>query len=88
MGKNFGNKIALQDINFDLYPGQTMGLVGLNGAGKTTLIKIILGFLRPSQGDITVFDKEPAKVTGLIGYLPEKPDYHLLFSGKEYLTWK
>lgn len=77
---------VLAEINFTLSEGQTLGLIGENGAGKTTLIKIILGFLAPSSGTVRVFGKAPGRTSG-IGYLPEKPDYHLLFSGREYLGW-
>jgi len=77
---------VLSGINFTLCEGQTLGLIGENGAGKTTLIKIILGFLHPTSGSVKVFGKVPGR-TSRIGYLPEKPDYHLLFSGREYLGW-
>ncbi|ACZ01938.1 ABC transporter ATP-binding protein (plasmid) [Streptobacillus moniliformis] len=50
---------ALKNINLEIYKGQTVGLIGLNGAGKSTLIKIILGILVPTEGEIKVFDKEP-----------------------------
>lgn len=77
---------VLSGINFTLSEGQTVGLIGENGAGKTTLIKIILGFINPTSGSVRVFGKKPGQ-TSWIGYLPEKPDYHLLFSGREYLGW-
>jgi ABC-type multidrug transport system ATPase subunit len=60
--------------------------VGKNGAGKSTLIKIILGFLSPTSGTVRVFGREISANLGLIGYLPEHASYHLVFSGKEYLT--
>ncbi len=77
---------VLSGVNFTLLEGQTVGLIGENGAGKTTLIKIVLGFLNPTSGSVRVFGKKPGQTSG-IGYLPEKPDYHLLFSGREYLGW-
>ena len=85
LSKSFDREI-LSNIDFVLSEKQIIGLLGRNGAGKTTLIKIILGFLKPSKGTILVFGKEPGESAGTIGYLPEKPNYHLLFSGKEYLT--
>ncbi|MGE5396361.1 MAG: ABC transporter ATP-binding protein [Chitinophagales bacterium] len=77
---------VLSGVDFTLYEGQTVGLIGINGAGKTTLIKIILGFLNPNAGTVRVCGKKPGQTHG-IGYLPEKPDYHLLFSGRDYLHW-
>lgn len=86
VNKSF-DKQVLVDINFSLFEGQTLGLIGKNGAGKTTLIKIILGFFNPSGGMVRVFGQEPRKATGTIGYLPEHPNYHLLFSGIDYLKY-
>ena len=48
--KRFGNVVALQDVDFELYPGEVVALVGDNGAGKSTLTKIIAGALAPDSG--------------------------------------
>jgi ABC-2 type transport system ATP-binding protein len=45
---------ALQDINLSLPTGEVMGLVGVNGAGKTTLLRILMGLIRPDQGEVQV----------------------------------
>jgi energy-coupling factor transport system ATP-binding protein len=50
-GRRFG--FALTDMNFALYPGEIVGLVGKNGCGKTTLMKLLAGILKPNQGKIT-----------------------------------
>jgi ABC-type multidrug transport system ATPase subunit len=84
--KGFNGKNVLTDVSLFLGKGQTLGLVGKNGAGKSTLIKIILGFLSPTSGTVRVFGREISANSGLIGYLPEHASYHLVFSGKEYLT--
>ncbi len=47
---NFGNVVAIQDVVFDVAPGEIVGLVGDNGAGKSTLVKIMNGFYAPSRG--------------------------------------
>jgi len=52
VSKNFGMIQALQSIDFEIYPGEIVGLVGDNGAGKSTLIKIIAGIFPPSSGNI------------------------------------
>jgi len=71
---------ALQNVSFELGPGQIMGLLGPNGAGKTTLIKCALGLMRPDQGNIHVLDvvSTLAAARAHVGYLPENhafPDY-------------
>ncbi|HZW81879.1 MAG TPA: ABC transporter ATP-binding protein [Candidatus Deferrimicrobium sp.] len=84
--KGFNGRNVLADVSLTLSKGQTLGLVGKNGAGKSTLIKIILGFLSPTSGSVRVFGRATTTNSGLIGYLPEHASYHMVFSGKEYLT--
>lgn len=64
---------ALDKVSFDITQGQVCALLGPNGAGKTTLVKIILGFIKPTSGLITIFGSSPeeAKFKTSIGYLPE-----------------
>src|SRR3989454_1857112 len=50
--KRYGGVMAVQDISFDVYTGEIMGLIGPNGAGKTTLINLITGTVRPTRGTI------------------------------------
>jgi rhamnose transport system ATP-binding protein len=52
--KTFPGTTALDDVNFDLYPGEVHALIGENGAGKSTLIKIISGIYRPDSGEINL----------------------------------
>ena len=54
VSKAFGAVQALQDVDFEVYAGEVVGLVGDNGAGKSTLIKIIAGAYRADRGDISV----------------------------------
>src|SRR5580704_6232459 len=60
--KSFGGIQAVHSITFDVFAGESVGLVGPNGAGKTTLFNCVCGQLRPEQGDI-VFDGQA--LTGL-----------------------
>ena len=64
----------LADISFRLQAGDYLGLVGPNGSGKTTLIKLILGLLQPSKGEIVLFGSNLAnfKDWHKVGYLPQK----------------
>jgi ABC-2 type transport system ATP-binding protein len=87
ISKSYGARRVLEDVSFQLQPGEIFGLIGLNGAGKTTLIKILLDLARADQGHITVFDRPSTSVEARtnLSYLPEKfsPSRHL--RGEEYL---
>jgi len=66
-----GGVTALDGLTVDFKPGVT-GLVGANGAGKSTLIKILLGLIRPTQGQAEVLGLQTGeKVRSLLGYMPE-----------------
>lgn len=62
LGKRYGGLTALNDVSFDVAPGQIVGVMGANGAGKTTLFSLIAGNSRPSAGEI-MFEGSP--VVGL-----------------------
>ena len=51
--KRFGSRIACRDIDFDLWPGEVLGVVGESGSGKTTLLNCLAGRLAPEAGSIT-----------------------------------
>ena len=72
--KHFGKVRALEAVDLAIPPGVT-GLIGANGAGKTTLIRILLGLIRPTYGQVSVFGtpvaSDPAGLRARIGYMPE-----------------
>jgi ABC-2 type transport system ATP-binding protein len=53
--KRFGDFIAVNDVSFDIQPGEILGVLGPNGAGKTTTIQMLLGLVTPTSGSIQVF---------------------------------
>ncbi len=61
----------LEDIDLEVFGNDFLGIIGPNGGGKTTLLKIILGLLKPDEGDVLVFDKKPKEARDLIGYVPQ-----------------
>lgn len=65
---------VLSDISFDVPQGDYIGIIGPNGSGKTTLIKLIMGLIRPTQGEISLFETDPKDFNAWykIGYLPQK----------------
>ena len=58
--KRFGNVVALDGTDFDLFPGEILGVIGDNGAGKSTLIKVLSGAEQPDEGVVTL-DDQPVK---------------------------
>ena len=78
--KSFGKRKILQNINFDIYEGDIVGLIGPNGAGKTTLIKTILNLYKADSGNVKIcgFDtkKNLEEALSKIGCIIENPDMY------------
>ncbi len=89
--KNFGDFIAVNKINLSLDPGEIYGFLGPNGAGKTTTIKMLAGLLQPTQGNITIcqknLGKDPLYCKNLTGYIPDRPYLYDKLTGIEYLEF-
>lgn len=89
--RHFDTYAALDDVSFQVAPGQVYGIVGANGAGKTTLIKHILGLYQAQQGKVRVFGMDPVRhpeaVLARIGYLSEEPDMPLWMRVGELLRY-
>lgn len=76
---------AVDNVDFDVRPGEVFGLLGPNGSGKSTTVKLLLGLLHPTRGRIQVFGRSPRDVATKqrIGYLPEESYlYRYLDSGE------
>ena len=71
----YNGEAALQDVNLTVYAGDFIAMIGPNGGGKTTLLKLILGLLKPDQGEVRVNGRPPQKVSASIGYVPQ--DVHI-----------
>lgn len=71
--KLFDSKIAINNVSFELKPGEIFGLLGPNGAGKTTLIRMLLDIFKPDEGEIIMdYHKLSSDNKNTIGYLPEE----------------
>lgn len=86
---DYGHGPVIEDISFDVGAGEIFGLIGLNGVGKTTLIKIILGLMEASKGEVLVFGGNglDAETKGKIAYLPEKFEPPPFLSGLEFVKF-
>jgi ABC-2 type transport system ATP-binding protein/ribosome-dependent ATPase len=70
--KRFGTEVAVDGADLQVGPGEVVGLLGANGAGKTTLIRMVLGLIEPSAGEVLLFDRPPSRETRRgTGYLPQ-----------------
>lgn len=91
VAKNFGEKQVLCDVSFVVPEHTVFGFAGRNGAGKTTAMKMILGLLALSGGEIYV-DGKPVQygntpTNRLVGYLPDVPEFYPYMTPAEYLRF-
>lgn len=89
--KIYGRQKALDEVSFEVHPGEIVGFLGPNGAGKSTMMKIITCFIPQTSGKANVcgFDVEEQsmKVKKKVGYLPENNSLYLDMYVKEYLRF-
>lgn len=77
-GISFGytqDEPVLKNVSFDVAEGEFVGLIGPNGGGKTTLLKLLMGFVEPCEGHISIFSKSPTSYPNDIGYVPQVLHY-------------
>src|ERR687883_2015627 len=89
--KNFGPRVAVADVTFDVEKGEVLGFLGPNGAGKTTTMRMLTGYLPPSGGraEIAGFDvaTQSLQARAHIGYLPETVPLYSDMSVRSYLDF-
>ena len=86
ISKAFNDHLVVSDVSLDLQAGECLALVGHNGAGKTTIFKMVLGLIKPTLGDITVFGRSPG-ASDVIGFLPESVSFYASLTGREHLRF-
>jgi zinc/manganese transport system ATP-binding protein len=69
---NFAERTIWHDATLSVNRGEFIAILGPNGSGKTSLLKILLGMLRPSRGQVYVFGRTPQRGNRLIGYVPQR----------------
>ena len=89
MGRDYGDRAALGEVELELAPGQTLAVLGPNGSGKTTLLRLLAGLLRPSRGSAVVLGcalpGETWRLRGRVGYLAHAPLLYRDLSARENL---
>ena len=87
----YGPQPAIEDVNFGVKRGEVLGFLGPNGAGKTTTMRIITGFMPPTEGQVTLADfdvvEQSLEVRKRIGYLPETVPLHTEMQVTNYLKY-
>jgi ABC-2 type transport system ATP-binding protein len=89
LSKTIGDRTIVDDVSFTLQPGEVFGFLGPNGAGKTTTIRMLVGLIKPTRGNVTVcgFDvrRQFEKAMRCIGCIVENPDLYRFMTGRENL---
>jgi ABC-2 type transport system ATP-binding protein len=91
LSKRYGELVAVNDVSFSVQPGEVVGFLGPNGAGKTTTMRILTGFLPPTDGSAAIdghdIFSDPLAARRAIGYLPESPPVYPEMSVESYLVY-
>ena len=70
--KQYGRFVAVDDLSFEVFPGEIFGLLGPNGAGKTSAIRILMDIFKADAGEIELLGRPPGQSRERVGYLPEE----------------
>jgi ABC-2 type transport system ATP-binding protein len=89
--KRYGEKVAVNNVSFDVFSGEVFGFLGPNGAGKTTTIKMIVGLLQPTSGAAKVagydIQTQSMQAKASCGYVPDTPNLYAKLTGRELLRF-
>ena len=89
--RTYGARTVVNDVSFDVRPGEMFGFLGPNGSGKTTTVRMCLGIVRPNSGTVNLLGSPPDwRTLKGVGYLPEAPGLPPLEgprAGRDPLPW-
>ena len=89
--RRFGNKLAVDSLDLQVAPGEVFAYLGPNGAGKTTSIRMLVGLLLPTSGQIFLDDldvvQHPRRAKESIGFVPDQPELYDKLTGREFLQF-
>src|SRR5213593_4626388 len=87
--KVIGKRTIVDNVSFDLQPGEVFGFLGPNGAGKTTTIRMLVGLIRPTSGRVTICGYDVRRdfeaAMRCVGCIVENPDLYRFMTGRENL---
>ncbi|CAH1195931.1 Linearmycin resistance ATP-binding protein LnrL [Paenibacillus plantiphilus] len=87
--KKIGKKMIIHDVSFDVRAGEIFGFLGPNGSGKTTTIRMLVGLIKPTQGEILIcgdnIQRDPEQALKHIGCIVENPEVYSYMTGWENL---
>lgn len=90
LGRQFGGKWAVQDLNLRVQTGELYGFLGQNGAGKTTTLRLLAGLLRPSNGGVRVaglsHTDNSRALKMRLGFVPDTPPLYDYLTGRQYIA--
>ena len=91
LSRDFGTFRAVDQVSFQVQPGEVLGFLGPNGAGKSTTMKMLTGYLKPSSGDAHIcgfsISKHPIQARTQLGYLPESAPSYQEMQVEEFLRF-
>ena len=91
LSKRYADIVAVDDVSFTVERGEVVGFLGPNGAGKTTTMRMLTGFLPPTDGGASIAGHDifgdPLAARRAVGYLPETPPLYPEMSVRGYLTY-
>lgn len=91
LSKNYDRLAAVDSLNLDVQPGEIFGFLGPNGAGKTTTIRVMMGILKPTRGQVFLggydVEREPEQAKAISGFIPDRPFIYEKLSGFEFLEF-
>jgi ABC-2 type transport system ATP-binding protein len=89
--KTYGSRVAVCDLSLTVSAGELFAFLGPNGAGKTTTIKMLVGLLRPTRGEVRIggqnVQADHRRASQMVGYVPDQPCLYDKLSGRELLEF-
>jgi ABC-2 type transport system ATP-binding protein len=91
LAKHYGGLAAVDSLNLEVQAGEIFGFLGPNGAGKTTTIRVMMGILKPTAGQVFLggydVERQPEKAKAISGFIPDRPFIYEKLSGLEFLQF-